>query len=548
MSHPSRYGQGLEPNPANHVPLSPVTFLSRAAAVYPDRVAVVHGDGVRTSYAEMYQRCRRLAGALAGRGIGPGDTVSVLAPNVPALLEAHYAVPMLGAVLNTINIRLDSATVAYILDHGEASVLIADTEFAATAKAALDQSGRDPLVVDYTDPEGPSADVSGVETIGTLDYEALLAEGDPEFAWEPPADEWWPICLNYTSGTTGQPKGVVYHHRGAYLNALGNLITLGLDGHSRYLWTLPMFHCNGWSHTWAVTAATATHVCLRRVDPAAIFPMIRDHRVTHLSGAPIVLNMLAHAPDEVKIAFDWPVRIATGGASPPSSVIERMEELGFEVQHLYGLTETFGPSMVCAWQDEWSELPLEQRAARCGRQGVSLITMAETRVIDQVSGDPVPADGETIGEIVHRGNTVMRGYLKNPEATAAAFADGWYHTGDLAVLHPDGYVEIKDRSKDIINSGGEKISSVELEEVLYRHPKILESAVVARPDETWGESPCAFVTLEEGAEADAEEIIEYCRQHLARFKVPRRIVFCELPKTATGKIQKYVLREQAKEI
>ncbi len=541
MSAPSIFERDLARNAANYVPLSPLSFLRRAAAVYPDKLAVIHGSG-RTTYAQLYERCRRLASALAARGVGQGDTVAVLAPNVPALLEAHYAVPMLGAVLNAINVRLDAKTVAFVLKHGEAKALIADTELAATTRDALAEGRSALLVVDYDDPQGP-----GGARCGTIEYEELLAEGDRSFAWSLPQDEWQAICLNYTSGTTGNPKGVVYHHRGAYLNAVGNLVTFGLDGATRYLWTLPMFHCNGWTFTWAVTAACGTHVCLRKVDPALIFPMIQEHRVTHLCGAPIVLNMLAHAPKEVKIAFDWPVKLATGGAAPPSTVIRKMEELGFEVQHLYGLTETYGPSAVCAWQDEWSELPLEERAAKMARQGVSLVTMEDTCVLDPATQEAVPADGETIGEIAHRGNTVMRGYLKNPEATQTAFAGGWYHTGDLAVVYPDGYIEVKDRSKDIIISGGENISSLEVEEVLYKHPKVMEAAVVARPDRTWGETPVAFVTLAEGKTAEAQDILDYCREHLAHFKVPKSVVFGVLPKTSTGKIQKYVLRDRAKE-
>jgi fatty-acyl-CoA synthase len=536
------FDQGLAPNAANHVPLSPLSFLKRTAQVYPNKTAVIHGAR-RWTWAEFDARCRRLASALAARGVGAGDTVAVLCPNVPALLEAHYAVPMLGAVLNAINVRLDGPSVGFILDHGEAKVLIADTELADTARQALDRAEGAPLVVDFDDPEGP-----GGTRLGSLEYEVLLAEGDPAFAWALPEDEWQAICLNYTSGTTGNPKGVVYHHRGAYLNALGNLIAFGLDQSSVYLWTLPMFHCNGWTYTWAVTAAAGTHVCLRKVDSALVFPLIRDEGVTHMCGAPIVLTMLAHAPEEQKIAFDRRVEIATGGAAPPSAVIRKMEQLGFAVTHLYGLTETYGPSTLCAPQPDWDALALEDRAARMARQGVAYVTMEEARVRDPDTLAEVPWDGETIGELMHRGNTVMRGYLKNPQETEKAFAGGWYHTGDLAVTHPDGYVEVKDRSKDIIISGGENISSLEVEEVLYQHPKVMEAAVVARPDETWGEVPCAFVTLAAGQDADAEEIRGFCRDHLARFKVPKSIVFAELPKTSTGKIQKYVLRERAKEL
>jgi fatty-acyl-CoA synthase len=533
---------GLDKNTANHVPLSPLSFLKRSATVYPDKIAVIHGEKKYT-YREFYTRCRRLASALAGRGIGRGDTVSVLTPNVPALLEAHYAVPMLGAVLNALNARLDGASVGFILEHGESKVLIADIELSDTTRTALKRTGAHPLVVDNVDSLA-----EGGERLGEHTYEELLEEGDPDFDWRMPDDEWQAICLNYTSGTTGNPKGVVYHHRGAYLNALGNLITFGLDGGTVYLWTLPMFHCNGWTFTWAVTAAAGTHVCLRKVDPVLIFPMIRDHQVTHMCGAPIVLTMLAHAPAETKIAFDHKVRIATGGAAPPSAVIRKMEDLGFEVLHLYGLTESYGPSTVCSWQSEWNDLDLEGRAAKMARQGVAHVTVEDANVLDPETLEPVPWDGVTMGEIMHRSNTVMKGYLKNPEASEKAFDGGWYHTGDLAVRHPDGYIEVKDRSKDVIISGGENISSLEIEEVLYKNPKVMEAAVVAKPDEKWGETPCAFVTLAEGTQADAEEIIAYCRENMAHYKAPKSIVFCALPKTSTGKIQKFVLRERAKEI
>lgn len=537
----SIFERDLDRNAANYVPLSPLSFLKRQAQVFPDKIAVIHGAD-RFTYRQFYERCRRFASALASRGVGPGDTVSVLAPNVPVTLEAHYAVPMLGAVLNAINVRLDGPTVGFILAHGEAKVLVADTELAATTREALGGGDAAPLVIDNVDPLAV-----GGERLGDLTYDELLAEGDPDFDWRLPDDEWRAICLNYTSGTTGNPKGVVYHHRGAYLNALGNTIGFGIDGRSVYLWTLPMFHCNGWAYTWAVTAAAGTHVCLRKVDPALVFPMIREHGVTHMCGAPIVLNMLAHAPDEVKIAFDAPVRILTGGAAPPTAVIRKMEALGFDVMHAYGLTETYGPSVICAWQDAWSDLPLEERAAKLARQGVANLTMEDAIVVDPQTLAPVPWDGETLGEIVHRGNTVMRGYLKNPDATAKAFDGGWYRTGDLAVQHPDGYIEVKDRSKDIIISGGENISSLEVEEVLYKHPKVMEAAVVAKPDQTWGESPCAFVTLAEGASATEAEIVAYCRENMARFKAPKSVVFGPLPKTSTGKIQKYVLRERAKD-
>jgi fatty-acyl-CoA synthase len=531
----------LAKNAANFAALTPLVFLRRAAAIYPDKLAVIHG-AARFTYRELYSRCCRLADALRRRGIGRSDTVAVMAPNVPALLEAHYGVPMAGAVLNALNYRLDARTIAFILRHGQAKLLIADREFAPTVKAALEELG-DPMPLVEID------DDAGGTSLGVADYETFLGEGDPDAEWNLPRDEWEPVALNYTSGTTGDPKGVVYHHRGALLNALGNAITLGLDRHSVYLWTLPMFHCNGWTHTWAVTAVAGTHVCLRRVDPAPIFAAIAEHLVTHLCGAPIVLNMLVHAPEAVKRRFDHRVEVGTGGAAPPSVVIEAMERMGFRVTHLYGLTECYGPSTVCAWQEEWGALPVVERSAHMARQGVAYLSLDRQRVVDPQTMVDVPADGGTLGELVLRSNTVMKGYLKNPAATAAAFEGGWLHTGDLAVCHPDGYVEIKDRSKDIIISGGENISSLEVEEALYRHPEVMEAAVVARPDRMWGETPCAFVTLksESGAVA-AEDIVAWCRANLAHYKVPRTVVFGPLPKTSTGKIQKYELRARAKEI
>jgi fatty-acyl-CoA synthase len=528
-------------NAANFTALTPLTFLPRAAAVYPDKLAVIHG-ATRITYRQFYQRCRRLADALRRRGIGSGDTVAVMAPNVPALLEAHYGVPMAGAVLNALNYRLDARSIAFILAHGEAKLLIADREFTPTIRAALEEfDGSMPLV--EIEDGGAGASLGGTE------YEAFLAEGDPGAPWTMPQDEWEAIALNYTSGTTGNPKGVVYHHRGAFLNAIGNAITFGLDRDSVYLWTLPMFHCNGWTYTWAVTAMAGTHVCLRRVDPAPIFEAIAEHRITHLCGAPIVLNMLAHAPETAKRRFDHVVEIATGGAAPPSVVIEAMERMGFRVTHLYGLTESYGPTTVCAWQEDWARLPVADRSARMARQGVAYLTLDRQRVVDPQTMTEVPADGGTLGELVLRSNTLMRGYLKNPAATEAAFEHGWFHTGDLAVRHPDGYVEIKDRSKDIIISGGENISSLEVEDALYRHPQVIEAAVVARPDPVWGETPCAFVTLKPDAGAvSAEDIIAWCRANLAHYKAPRSVVFGPLPKTSTGKIQKFELRERAKEI
>jgi fatty-acyl-CoA synthase len=531
----------LARNPANFTALTPLGFLARAAAIYPDKLAVIDGAR-RFTYREFYERCRRFADALRRRGIGPGDTVAVMAPNVPALLEAHYGVPMAGAVLNALNYRLDARSIGFILGHGAAKLLIADREFASLAKGALGELGRQIPIIEIDDGTGEAV-ISGTE------YEAFLAEGDPAAPWSPPADEWSAISLNYTSGTTGNPKGVVYHHRGAFLNAFGNAITFGLDRHSVYLWTLPMFHCNGWTYTWAVTAVAGTHVCLRRVEPAPIFAAIAEHKVTHLCGAPIVLNMLVHAPDSVKRRFDHVVEVATGGAAPPSPVIEAMERMGFRVTHLYGLTESYGPSTSCAWQDEWAALPLAERVAKMARQGVQYLTLDRQRVADPVTMQDVSADGDTLGELLLRSNTLMKGYLKNSAASDEAFAGGWFHTGDLAVMHPDGYVEVKDRSKDIIISGGENISSIEVEDVLYRHPQIMEAAVVAKPDDKWGETPCAFITLKPGAgDVAASDIIAWCRANLAHFKVPKSVVFGPLPKTSTGKIQKYALRERAKEI
>jgi fatty-acyl-CoA synthase len=523
---------------ANYSALTPLAFLARAAAIYPAKIAVVDGAG-RHSYATFYGRCRQFADALRRRGIGAGDTVAVLAPNGAPMLEAHYAVPMAGAVLNALNYRLDPGSIAFMLAHGSAKLLLADHEFAPVAAAALARLDHPPALVAI----GAAGDLAAVE------YEAFLGEGDPAAAWDMPHDEWQPIALNYTSGTTGDPKGVVYHHRGAFLNGLGNAIALGLDRHSVYLWTLPMFHCNGWTHSWAVTAVAATHVCLRRVDPEPIFAAIAEHGVTHLSAAPIVLNLLVHSPDAVKRRFGRVVEVATGGAAPPSAVIEAMERMGFRVTHLYGLTESYGPSTVCAWQPEWAELPLPQRAAALARQGVAYPTLDRQRVVHPQTMQDVPADAASLGELVLRSNTLMQGYLKNPTATATAFAGGWFHTGDLAVRHPDGYVEIKDRSKDIIISGGENISSIEIEEALYRHPAVMEAAVVAKPDPLWGETPCAFIALQANAPpVAADEIIAWCRDRLAHYKAPKAVVFGPLPKTATGKIQKFALRERAKEL
>jgi len=537
----SIYAQGLMPAAVNHVALTPLSFIERTATVYGNYPAVIHG-AIRRNWQQTYQRCRRLASALAGRGIGKGDTVAVMLPNTPAMLEAHFGVPMTGAVLNTLNVRLDAEAIAFMLQHGEAKVLITDREFHAVIEDALALLEHPPLVVDVDDPEYGEG-----RAVSELDYEALLAEGDPEFAWEWPDDEWQAISLNYTSGTTGNPKGVVYHHRGAYLNALGNQMTWAMGHRPVYLWTLPMFHCNGWCYPWTITALAGTHVFLRRVDPQKILTLIREHRVSHLCGAPIVLNALVNMPEAAKAAIEHPVQAMVAGAAPPAKVIGAVEEMGIQVTHTYGLTEVYGPVTVCAWHDEWDDLTLEERARIKSRQGVRYPTLDGLMVADPQTLEPVPRDGNTLGEIFMRGNTVMKGYLKNPEATAEAFRGGWFHTGDLAVWHADGYVEIKDRLKDIIISGGENISTIEVEDALYRHPAVLEAAVVARPDEKWGETPCAFIALKPGRE-DAREadIISWCREHLAGFKVPKTVVFGELPKTSTGKIQKYVLRDRAK--
>jgi fatty-acyl-CoA synthase len=541
------YDRGLDRNPANYVPLSPVSFLLRSARLWGAQTAIIHGAR-RITYAEMLARCCRLASALAARGVGHGDTVAVIAPNVPALLEAHYAVPGLGAVLCPINTRLDAESIAFILRHSESKVLIADRELLPAVGAALVRLDTRPALIEIADPLALES-----HTQGAIEYEDFLSQGRENFELRLPADEWAAISLGYTSGTTADPKGVVVHHRGALLNAAAMALEFGLTPESVYLWTLPMFHCNGWTFTWSVTLAGGTHVCLRRVDPALIFPALADHGVTHLCGAPVVLNMLIHAPEGVRRRLLKRVDIMTGGAAPPSIVIERMEELGFKVHHLYGLTETYGPATVNAWQPHRDALPLAEKAAFMARQGVPHPLMADMAVLDPTTMESVPADGATLGELMLRSNTVMKGYLKNPKATAAAFAGGWFHTGDLAVLHADGYAEIKDRAKDIIISGGENISSLEVEEVLFRHPAVLEAAVVAHPDEKWGEVPHAFVTLKEGAgnkggdAMSAEEIIAFCRERLAHFKCPRHVTFGPLPKTSTGKIQKFTLRQAARQ-
>ena len=546
MSQINPFETDLDAGPANHVALSPLSFLPRTAEVFPDRLAVVHG-ATRRSWAETYTRCRRLASALRRRGIGAGDTVAVMAPNTPPMFEAHFGVPMAGAVLNALNVRLDAATIGFILQHGEAKALITDSEFAPVIKAALEQlrtetGGREILVIDIEDPEGP-----GGERLGEIDYEAFLASGDPQAEWSPPEDEWRAIALNYTSGTTGNPKGVVYHHRGAYLNALGNILVWEMATHPVYLWTLPMFHCNGWCFPWTVTALAGTHVCLRRVEAGAIYAALAEEGVSHLCGAPIVMQMIVNATGEERRSFAQEVRMMTAAAPPPATVLSAMAEQGIEVTHVYGLTEVYGPAVVCAWHDDWTILPPEEQAAIKARQGVRYPVLEGLMVADPETLEPKPADGECLGEVFMRGNIVMRGYLKNSEATEKAFSGGWFHTGDLGVQHPDGYIELKDRSKDIIISGGENISSIEVENVLYKHPSVALAAVVAAPDEKWGEMPCAFVELRDGAAVEEAEIIAFCRDNMAHFKCPRRVVFGSLPKTSTGKIQKFVLRERARE-
>jgi fatty-acyl-CoA synthase len=540
MRKSSPFEQDLYRTPANYAPLTPLSFIERAASVYPERASVIHGAR-RFTWKETYARCRRLASALSKRGIGKGDTVAAMLANTPEMVECHFGVPMTGGVLNTLNTRLDADAIAFMLNHGEARVLITDKEFSATIEGALQKLGREIEVIDVEDPE-----FQGGKRLGGKTYEALLEQGDAEFEWRWPEDEWQAISLNYTSGTTGDPKGVVYHHRGAYLNAVCNILTWGMPHHAVYLWTLPMFHCNGWCFPWTMAANAGTNVCLRKVEAAKIFELIKQHKVSHYCGAPIVHSALVNAPEAMKQGIGHKVSAMVAAAAPPAAMIEGMEKMGFDLTHVYGLTEVYGPATVCAKHEEWARADISERARLNGRQGVRYLMEEGLSVMDPQTMRPVPADGETMGEIMFRGNITMKGYLKNPKATQAAFAGGWFHSGDLAVMQPDGYVKIKDRSKDIIISGGENISSIEVEDVLYRHPSVLAAAVVARPDEKWGETPCAFVELKPGSKVTDHELIEFCRQHLAKFKAPRAIVFGELPKTSTGKIQKFVLREKAK--
>ena len=541
---PNWYEIDLDKNPANYQPLTPLTYLARSAQVFPDHVAVIHGNQ-RIRYAELYARSRRLGSALARRGIGKGDTVSVMLSNTPPMLEAHYGVPMCGAVLNTLNTRLDAAIIAFSLDHADAKVLITDREYARTVKEALTLCKAKPIVIDYDDPEFPQTG----ELLGEIDYGAFLETGDPDYAWLMPEDEWNAISLNYTSGTTGNPKGVVYHHRGAALLAQGNVITASMKKHPVYLWTLPMFHCNGWCFTWSLSVVAGTHVCLRWVRPKAIWDALADHGVTHLCGAPIVMSTILNAPEADKRSFPQTVEFFTAAAPPPEAVLAAMATAGFNVTHLYGLTETYGPAVVNDWKAEWDDLDGPARAAKKARQGVRYAALDGLTVMDPITMIEVPHDGETMGEVMFRGNVVMKGYLKNKKASDEAFFGGWFHSGDLGVMHPDGYIQLKDRSKDIIISGGENISSIEVEDTLYKHPAIQAAAVVAKPDEKWGETPCAFVELKPGFEnTTVEDIIGWCKTHLASYKCPRQIVFAEIPKTSTGKIQKFKLREMAKSV
>ena len=540
MSSSSQYSIDLDKNAANYSPLSPLTFIERAASVYPERIAQIYADK-HYSWAQTYRRCCRFASALQQRGVEADDTVALMLPNIPAMFEAHFAIPMVGAVICGLNIRLDADAIAFQLKHGEAKVLLTDREFSATVSAALAQLEDKPLVIDVDDPA-----FTGGELIGEIEYEDFLKQGDPDFAWRLPQDEWQAIALGYTSGTTGNPKGVVTHHRGAHLNAVSNALAWNMGANPVYLWTLPMFHCNGWCFPWTIAALNGTSVCLRAVRANDIFNSIKQHRVTHLCGAPIVMSLMANAPADIQAGIDHEVNIMTAAAAPPPAILEAMARLNFKVTHAYGLTEVYGPAVICAWHEAWDQLSIAEQAEMKSRQGVRYPMLEELVVADPETLQPVPRDGETIGEIMFRGNIVMKGYLKNPKASREAFAGGYFHSGDLAVCHTDGYIEIRDRSKDIIISGGENISSIEIEKTLYRHPAVLEAAVAAMPDDKWGETPCAFITLHQDADPSEQEIIDFCRDNMARFKAPRKVVFGPLPKTSTGKIQKFELRSRAK--
>ncbi len=539
---PNIYEQDLPQAEANYAALSPLSFIERTAEVYPRRLAVVHGS-LRRNWSEVFTRCRQLASALEKHGIGKGDTVAVMLPNTPPMVEAHFGIPVTGAVLNALNTRLDPDTIAFMLDHGEAKVVIVDPEFADTMKKALAlrKATTPVLVIDVED----AVFTGKAERIGSISYEDFLATGDAGYDWKLPANEWDAIALNYTSGTTGNPKGVVYHHRGAALAAISNILEWDMPKHAVYLWTLPMFHCNGWTFPWTIAARAGVNVCLRKVEAQAVFDAMRDHGVTHYCGAPIVHGLLVNSPDAMKVGLPKGVKAFVAGAAPPASMIEGMEAMGFDLTHVYGLTEVYGPATVCPAQDGWDKLDVGERARLNSRQGVRYHLERDARVLNPETMQPVPMDGETMGEIMFKGNIGMKGYLKNAKATQEAFAGGWFHSGDLAVMYPDGYMKIKDRSKDIIISGGENISSIEVEDVLYRHPAVLAAAVVAKPDARWGETPCAFIELKAGASTTAEDIVAHCKKHMAGFKVPRAVVFGELPKTSTGKIQKFELRKQA---
>ena len=536
------YEQGLDRNQANYVPLTPLSLLSRVERVYPDHPAVIHGN-LSYSWRQTTERCRRIASALVKRGIGRGDTVAIIAPNTPAIFEAHFAVPMAGAVLNALNTRLDAGTLSFILEHGEAKAIITDSEFSPLMRSVLENTSRDLLVIDVHDPEGP-----GGESIGQINYDDFLASGDPDFEISLPDDEWDAIALNYTSGTTGNPKGVVYHHRGAYLNAISNIVGWNMAHHPVYLWTLPMFHCNGWCFPWTITLLAGTHVFMRGPTAKGIYAAFAEHGVTHLCGAPIIMSMIASAPDDERQPFDQKVRMMTAAAPPPAPVIEAMEAMGIAITHVYGLTEVYGPAVVCAEKPEWAALPLDEQSKLKARQGVAYELEEDVLVLDPETSLPVPLDGETQGEVVFRGNIVMKGYLKRPVETDAAFRDGWFWSGDLAVQHPDGYIEIRDRAKDIIISGGENISSIEVENALHTHPAVDFVAVVAMADEKWGETPCAFVELAEGSTATEQELLDHARALLAGFKRPKKVVFGPLPKTTTGKIRKNELRDRLRNI